>query len=129
MFSRNSQWKKRKIRNVPPPIRRMVADCSMAAMTSGSLEKVAVKAPTGPRDGVESQTISQGRRPRTANTAKISPQTRNHRRVRSLIVESTSALMIALSMLVMVSKRQRPAMMRIIERISMCQNRMGFFRQ
>ena len=126
MSSRNSQWKKRKIRNVPPPMRRMGADCSMAAMTSGSLEKVAVRAPTGPSGGVESQTISHGRRPRTAKTAKSRPQIRNQRFARSLMVERTSALMMALSMLVIVSKRTRPAMMRMMERISMDQDHSGW---
>ena len=122
LVSRNSQWKKRKMRNVPPPMSRMGDDCSIAAMTSGSLEKVAVRAPTGPSDGVESQTISHGSRPRTAKTANSSPQIRNQRFARSLMVERTSALMMALSMLVIVSNRTRPDTIRMMERISMNQD-------
>ena len=87
-----------------------------------SPESVAVNAPTGPSDGVEIQTISQGRRPRTATTANSSPQTRNQRFARSLMVESTSALMIALSMLVIVSNMQRPAITSTMEIMSMDQD-------
>ena len=46
--SRKSQWRNNRIRNVPPPIRRIGADCSIASSTSGSLENVAKNAPTGP---------------------------------------------------------------------------------
>ena len=96
----------------------MGADSSIAAVTAGSFENVAVSAPIGPSEGVAIQMISQGRSPRMTKTAKKSPQVRNQRLAQCAMVVSTSALMMALSMLLMVSKRQSPAMVRIAERIS-----------
>ncbi len=96
----------------------MGADSSMAAITAGSFENVAVSAPIGPSEGVVIQMISQGRSPLMTKTAKKSPHVRNHRRAHAAMVERTSALMMALSMLLMVSKRQSPAMVRMIDRIS-----------
>lgn len=91
---------------------------STASITLGSLLKVAINDPIGPRDGVAAQTITQGRRPRITNTAKKSPQTRNHRLAFFPIVESTSALMMALSTLLMTSKRQSPATVKNIAKKS-----------
>jgi len=51
------------------------------------------------------------------NTAIKRPQTRNHLLAFCFIVERTSALMIALSMLEIISKRERPRIVRMIERI------------
>jgi hypothetical protein len=99
----------------------MGADCSIAAITTGSLENVAVNAPIGPREEVDNQTISQGSNPRIAKTAMSNPQVKNQRFALSPIVESTSALIIALSMLVIVSNKTRPAMIRRMERISINQ--------
>jgi hypothetical protein len=93
----------------------MGADCSIAASTIGSLENVAVKAPIGLNEGVDNHTMSQGSSPRIAKTANKRPQIKNQRRARSPMVESTSALIMALSMLVMVSNKTRPAMIRIME--------------
>jgi len=80
---------------------------------------VAKNASTGPREGVASQTISQGSTPRMMKTAKRRPQSRNQRRYFSCMVERTSALMMALSMPETVSKRQRPATIRMPDRRSM----------
>src|SRR5512137_290512 len=99
----------------------MGADCSTAAKTRGSLENVAVNAPMGPSDEVDIQTISQGNNPRTAKTAINNPQVKNQRFARSPIVESTSALIMALSMLVIISNKTRPVIIRRMERISMIQ--------
>jgi hypothetical protein len=81
-----------------------------------------VRAPIGPRDGVDIQTISHGSAPLITKTANNNPQRRNQRRAFWDMVESTSALIMALSILVMVSNRQSPAMIRIIERISIKQD-------
>jgi hypothetical protein len=97
----------------------MGADCSIAAITSGSLENVAVNAPIGPREVVDIQTISQGSNPRIAKTAINNPHVKNQRLALAPMVESTSALIMALSILVIVSNKTRPAMIRRMERISM----------
>src|SRR5512146_1554998 len=89
----------------------MGADLSTASTTEGSLLNVLISAPHGPKEGVVTHTISQGRTPLMMKTAKSKPQNRNHLRARAPMVERTSALMMALSMLLMVSKRQRPATM------------------
>jgi hypothetical protein len=99
----------------------MGADFSIAAITTGSLENVAVNAPIGPREDVDNQTISQGSNPRIANTAINNPQVKNQRFALSPIVESTSAFIMALSILVIVSNKTRPAMIRSMERKSMDQ--------
>ena len=57
----------------------MGADCSIAAITTGSLENVAVNAPSGLSEGVDNQTISQGSSPRIAKTANNNPQIKNQR--------------------------------------------------
>jgi hypothetical protein len=104
----------------------MGADCSIAVITTGSLENVAVKAPIGPREEVDNQTISQGSNPLIAKTAINNPQVKNQRLALSPIVESTSALIMALSTLVIVSNKTRPAMIRMMERRSMNQELIGF---
>jgi hypothetical protein len=68
--SRNSQLKKRKIKNVPPPASNIGAEVSIASFTLGSLLKVAVIAPSGPSFGIVIQTINHGRSPRITKTAK-----------------------------------------------------------
>src|SRR3989338_3002739 len=107
------------MRKTPPPTKRRGADVSIASATAGSLLKVANNASIGPSVGLTAQTIAHGKRPRTTNTAKRIPQIKNHRRAFSPIVERTSALMIALSILLIASNKQSPATMRIIEKISM----------
>jgi hypothetical protein len=104
-------------------MRRIGADCSIAARTTGSFENVAVNAPAGPSDGVDNQTISQGSKPRIAKTANTSPHKRNQRFARLLIIESTSALIMALSMLVIVSNNMRPVIIRTIEKRSITQRK------
>ncbi len=81
----------------------------MASLTCGSLLKVAVMAPIGPRPGIASQTINHGSMPRITNTAKRIPQNKNHFRARGPIVPSTSAFMTALSTLLIASNKVRPA--------------------
>lgn len=96
-------------------------------MTIGSLENVAINAPYGLSEGVDIQTIIQGITPRIAKTANSNPHTKNQRFARSVIVESTSALMIALSMLEMVSNKTRPAIIRMIEKRSIKHEHIRFF--
>jgi hypothetical protein len=97
---------------------RIGAERSMASWTAGSLLKVAVKAPTGPRDGIVAQTIRSGRTPLTRKTAISIPQSKNHWRIFLPMVERTSALMMALSMEETVSKRTKPATIKIMEKMS-----------
>lgn len=90
-------------------------DDSIAFATLGSLLKVETNAPRRPSFGDVNQTISQGKSPLTANTAMIKPQRRNQRRAFSFIVRKTSALIMALSMLVIVSKTKSPPTTKIID--------------
>ena len=94
----------------------MGADFSIELFTAISPENVAVKEPIIPREGLNAQTIAQGKTPLTKNTAIKSPQTKNHLRIRAPIVESTSALIIALSIDETTSKRQSPKMVIMIEK-------------
>jgi hypothetical protein len=64
------------------------------------------------------QTISHGNRPLTPKTAMRMPHVRNHRRAFVCMVARTSALMIALSMLVIDSKTARPRMVKTAEVMS-----------
>lgn len=57
--------------------------------------------------------ISQGNNPRTTNTAKIIPQTRNHLRPFGDMVSKTSALTIALSALEIISNNASPRIVMI----------------
>lgn len=84
----------------------------MAAAIFGSLEKAAVNTSQAPIPGFASQTIMRGKRPLTTNTAKKNPQSKNQRCAFLLIPPRTSALMMALSMLVIISKRERPKIVR-----------------
>ncbi len=108
--SRNSQLKNKKIKNTPPPINKVGVDDSIASLTDGLLEKVATSEPIGPSFGVTAQTIIQGSNPLITKTANKNPQSKNQRRPFLPMVESTSALTMALSMLEIVSNRQRPTM-------------------
>src|SRR6266404_5637144 len=93
-------------------------DASIEFRTLGSALNVAVNAPTGPMAGLVSQTITKGRRPRIRKTAISKPYTKNHLLALALIVESTCALITALSRLLTASKSVKPIMIRIIEKIS-----------
>ena len=104
---------------MPPPESKIGADDSTASITAGSLENVAVKAPMGPSSGVVAQTITQGNKPLIINTANKRPQIRNHLLAFGDIVESTSAFTIALSILLITSNKQRPAIVSDIEKILM----------
>lgn len=108
--SRKSQWKKTNTMNTPPPMRRRGDDFSIARTISGLLEKVSVRACRKDLFGKKSQTIRNGRSPLTTNTPNNRPQKRNHFRAAGFMVERTSALMMALSTLDMISKRERPSM-------------------
>lgn len=113
---KKSQWKKRKIRKVPPPINRMGADFSIDSWTVGSLENVAKREPIGPSPGLTAHIIAQGRSPLITKTAKIIPQKRNHLRALACIVESTSAFIMALSILETISNKQSPKVIIKIEK-------------
>src|SRR5688500_3936948 len=90
----------------------------MLSPTLGSLEKVAVKEPIKPNEGLVPQTMSQGSKPRTIKTAIRIPHTRNQRLPFGDIVFSTSALITALSILETISKSESPRIMRTILIIS-----------
>lgn len=84
-----SQWKKRKTRKTPPPIRRMGADFSIDSTTCGSPLNDAIKASQGPSVGFVAQIITHGNNPRTIKTAKTIPQRRNQRLARAETVPRT----------------------------------------
>lgn len=92
----------------------MGADFSTAPITAGSELNVANSEPIKPSDGVVAQIISQGRSPLMRKTAISMPQMRNHLLAFGLIVPRTSALMTALSTLLMTSNKTRPTMVRMI---------------
>src|SRR5450759_1138424 len=114
----NSQWKNRNIRKTPPPTRRKGDESSITFLISGLSLNVDVNAPTGPRVGFVAHTMSHGSIPLTTKTANSNPYERNHFLARSDIVERTSALITALSMLLIVSNSIRPTTISIIEKIS-----------
>ena len=103
---------------MPPPANRIGDERSTLSATLGSLEKVAVKEPIKPNEGLVPQTMSQGRKPRTIKTAKIIPHNKNQRLPFGDIVFSTSALITALSILETISKSESPRMTRIMLIIS-----------
>lgn len=103
---------------MPPAIKSRGEDFSTDSIISGLLLKTPSKAATGPKEGLAIQTISQGKNPLIRKTAIIIPQTKNHFRYLFSIVERTSALTTALSTLQMVSKRQSPRTIKMIEPIS-----------
>ena len=85
-------------------------DSSTSLCTSGSPLNVAVRLPMGPRAGFAAHTMSHGRTPLIRKTAINIPHRRNHLLAFFDIVDKTSALIMALSMLIMTSKSARPAM-------------------
>ena len=89
-------------------MRRSGAELSIASATWGSFEKVAVRAPRNPTLGRTAQTIRRGSNPRTRKTPIKRPHTRNHLFAHGFMVVKTPALMMALSMLEIISKRERP---------------------
>ena len=80
----------------------------MAFSDAASPVRLAVNACHGPSSGVMTQTRNHGSIPRTPNTATSIPHVRNHLRALCCIVASVSALMMALSMLVIDSNSARP---------------------
>ena len=96
----------------------MCLEASIDATTAGSDDKAAVKAPTGPKAGLTTQTISQGSKPLNKNTAIKSPEIKNHLLALADIVDKTSALMMALSTEEIVSNKINPATTKTIDRIS-----------
>ncbi len=68
-------------------------------------EKVAVRDPINHNCGAVAKTISQGRIHLTTKTAISIPQIKNHLLYLGFIVDSTSAFIIALSILDITSKR------------------------
>src|SRR3989338_2499364 len=103
------------MRNVPPPIKSIGADSSITFATFGSELKEAVKEPKNPSDGLLIHKIVQGNSPLTKKTAIKMPHSRNHLLAFLDIVPRTSALIIALSTLIITSNKARPVTMRIIE--------------
>lgn len=108
-----------KSKKILPPIRRIGAALSIVSTARGSLLRVAKKLPTGPKDGAAAKTRSHGKIPLTKKTEKIKPQKRNQRRAFSCMVESTCPLIMALSTLEIVSKRESPKIVKSTENISL----------
>ena len=80
------------------------------------MEKAAVSVPEIPNFGFVANNIKKGRRPLTKKTEVRIPHVKNHFLALLLIPPSTSALMMALSILVMISKIARPKMIKILEK-------------
>ena len=80
--------------------------------------KVETKAPISPNFGEVAQTISHGNKPLTAKTAMINPQSKNQRLALGFIVCKTSALLLGLSTLVIVSNMKSPPTINKIDIIS-----------
>src|SRR3989344_6106193 len=104
----NSQFKKRKIKNITPPINNKGADCSTDSLMVSSAEKDAINDSIGPRVGFAIQKISHGNKPLIKKTAINKPQTKNQRLAFKETFDKTSALMTALSMLLTASKTTKP---------------------
>lgn len=105
------------MRKVPPPINNTCEDSSNIFPTCGSLLKAACNNPPGPRDGTTTHKMRKGSTPRTITTAKSIPHNKNHRRAFAPIPESTSAFIIALSMLLIISNKLSPTTVSTIPRI------------
>src|SRR3989344_2761548 len=99
-------------------MKRIGADFSMISTICGSELSEAVNDPTKPRLGLLTHTMSHGNKPLTRNTAIRMPQRRNHRCPLGDMVLSTSALMIALSTLMMISNNASPRMINAMEKMS-----------
>ena len=93
---------------MPPPINNIGADSSITFAISGSELNEDVKASIGPKLGLFAHNISQGSKPLTRKTAIKMPHIKNHLLALLDIVPRTSALMIALSTLIIISKRANP---------------------
>src|SRR3989338_2387087 len=93
----------------------MGADSSITFAMLGSELNDAAKEPKKPRLGLFAHNITQGNKPLTKNTAIMIPHNKNHFLPFLDIVERTSALITALSMLITISKRLSPKRVRIIE--------------
>ena len=93
----------------------MGADFSIDSCTTGLLVHAADKTCIGDNDVLKAHIIKNGNKPLTKNTAIKIPHVRNQRLARAPIVESTSALIIALSMDEIASKRDRPIIVSIAE--------------
>lgn len=96
----------------------MGAEDSIACVTPKSDENVAVKAPMGPKEGDTAQTIAHGKSPLTTKTATSIPQSKNHLRACCPMVDKTWALIMALSTEETVSKRTKPATIKMIDKKS-----------
>src|SRR3972149_9930327 len=96
---------------MPPPMSKTGADSSTALMISGFEVQAAASTSMKPNVGLLLQRMAIGRSPLTMKTAMRIPQNRNHFLDLSDIVERTSELMIALSMLLMTSNRLKPETM------------------
>jgi len=102
-----------------PPTNKNGEDSSTTLAISGSALKVAVKALTGPSEGFAPILSAMEAFPSLRN-CKNRPYIRNHLLALLDIVESTSALMTALSMPAYGLKIMRPTTTSIIESISIC---------
>jgi hypothetical protein len=85
---------------------RIGADDSIISVIFGSLLNVAVNDQINQSSGAVAQTITQGKNHLTINTAISIHHIRNHFLYFLLIVDNTSALIIALSILDITSNKQ-----------------------
>ncbi len=97
---------------------RRTGDASSIASLANPELNVAPRTSNGPRLGIAAQIIRSGRIPRTTITAKKKPQVKKKRLAFCPIPERTSALITALSIEVIISKRDKPKIVRIIKTIS-----------
>ena len=97
-------------------------DASIAFATDGSLLKVDANAPTTPRLGEVSQTISQGKKPSYGKYCYDKAPKQKPSSGFFFIVRRTSAFIMALSMLVIVSKTKSPPTIKRIDIMSIGEN-------
>jgi hypothetical protein len=116
--SKKSQLKNKKIRKTPPPIRRIGEASSIARLAVSDPLNETPNTSSGPKLGIVAHIIKKGKTPLTTNTAKKKPQVKKKRLAFCPIPERTSALITALSIEVIISKRDRPKIVRNIKIIS-----------
>lgn len=93
---------------MPPPKSRSGVERSVDSLINGSLEKAKVKTWKADKSGLASQIMTKGRPPRIKKTANKMPQNKKIFRYFSGTVFKTWALIIALSMLLMISNKTKP---------------------
>src|SRR3989338_7983684 len=93
---------------MPPPKSKSGLDSSKYSPTCSSEEKAACQTSTKDNPGLAIQIIRNGKMPRTTKTATSIPQNKKNLRYRCGRVFNTCAFTIALSILLMISKRDSP---------------------